>query len=238
MGLSENLAGVTLLAFGNGSPDLFTSLSNTRGDTELLYAQLMGAGVFLTGLVIGIVIIIARPFKLLAKNYLRDVVFYIVAAIVVHNFIHDQQYTLLEGFITIGIYIVYLTLVIVDHIRLKRKIRELRENSRRQSEESSASELLKMAEDLESIADIKFYSRKSTKILLEQEIFRVFNQKTSDGPNEHLLRTFYHDINPIDCDEWNEAKCGKRIFIILKVFTCDPCFFLLSNSHITVYRFL
>lgn len=42
MGLSENLAGVTLLAFGNGSPDIFTALSDYEADTELLYAELLG----------------------------------------------------------------------------------------------------------------------------------------------------------------------------------------------------
>lgn len=40
--MSENLAGVTLLAFGNGSPDILTSLSNLDGDTELMYCELMG----------------------------------------------------------------------------------------------------------------------------------------------------------------------------------------------------
>lgn len=42
MGLSENLAGVTILAFGNGSPDIFTALADFGGDTELMYAELMG----------------------------------------------------------------------------------------------------------------------------------------------------------------------------------------------------
>lgn len=43
MGLSENLAGVTLLAFGNGSPDIFAALADYTGDTELLYAELFGS---------------------------------------------------------------------------------------------------------------------------------------------------------------------------------------------------
>lgn len=42
MGLNEDLAGVTLLAFGNGSPDIFTALANYEGDTEMLYAELFG----------------------------------------------------------------------------------------------------------------------------------------------------------------------------------------------------
>lgn len=42
MRMSENLAGVTLLAFGNGSPDIFTALADFEGDTELLYSELFG----------------------------------------------------------------------------------------------------------------------------------------------------------------------------------------------------
>lgn len=42
MGLSENIAGVTILAFGNGSPDIFTALANYDGDSELIYAELLG----------------------------------------------------------------------------------------------------------------------------------------------------------------------------------------------------
>jgi sodium/potassium/calcium exchanger 6 len=43
LGLSENLAGVTVLAFGNGSPDIFTSLVGApRGRSELVFGELIG----------------------------------------------------------------------------------------------------------------------------------------------------------------------------------------------------
>ena len=42
MGLSQNLAGVTILAFGNGSPDIFAALANYNGDTEMLISELLG----------------------------------------------------------------------------------------------------------------------------------------------------------------------------------------------------
>lgn len=40
--MSENIAGVTILAFGNASPDLFTALASYRSDTQMLYAQTFG----------------------------------------------------------------------------------------------------------------------------------------------------------------------------------------------------
>lgn len=42
MGLNENLAGVTILAFGNGAPDIFTAVANYQGDSEIIYAELLG----------------------------------------------------------------------------------------------------------------------------------------------------------------------------------------------------
>lgn len=40
--LDDSLAGATLLAFGNSSPDFFTSFSSYKGDTVMTYAQLYG----------------------------------------------------------------------------------------------------------------------------------------------------------------------------------------------------
>lgn len=98
LGLSENLAGVTVLAFGNGSPDIFTSLAGApRGRSELIFGELIGSGLFVTTVIAGAIITI-RPFQVLTisifwlqnvKNslvqvmdrpFLRDVIFYIGAA--------------------------------------------------------------------------------------------------------------------------------------------------------------
>ena len=117
--MSENLAGVTILAFGNGSPDIFTSVSNADGDTELLYCELIGAATFVTGLIAGIIILL-KPFQLVGRNYIRDVLFFLLAAIYIQISISDQKYTIFEGFVTIFIYVLYLMVVIVDHIYMKR----------------------------------------------------------------------------------------------------------------------
>jgi solute carrier family 24 (sodium/potassium/calcium exchanger), member 6 len=65
LGLSENLAGVTVLAFGNGSPDIFTSLAGApRGRSELIFGELIGSGLFVTTVIAGAIITI-RPFQVL-----------------------------------------------------------------------------------------------------------------------------------------------------------------------------
>ena len=47
--LSQNIAGVTILAFGNGAPDIFSALASVQqARPELLLGGLFGAGIFVT----------------------------------------------------------------------------------------------------------------------------------------------------------------------------------------------
>ena len=56
-GFSETLAGVTLLAFANGAPDVLSSFSATSGGSSdgifLSLGAIFGAGLFVTTLVFG-----------------------------------------------------------------------------------------------------------------------------------------------------------------------------------------
>jgi len=77
--LSQNIAGVTIMALGNGAPDIFSSLAGIGQDRpELVFGELFGAGVFLTTVVAGSVTI-TQPFKLMERPFLRDVSFYLIA---------------------------------------------------------------------------------------------------------------------------------------------------------------
>lgn len=51
LGISESLAGVTFLAFGNGAPDVISALSASGGDADGIYlaiGALLGAGLFVS----------------------------------------------------------------------------------------------------------------------------------------------------------------------------------------------
>jgi sodium/potassium/calcium exchanger 6 len=54
--LSPEVAGVTLLAFGNGAPDIFAakeSLSGKTSDFPLLLGNVLGGSVFISTVVLG-----------------------------------------------------------------------------------------------------------------------------------------------------------------------------------------
>jgi sodium/potassium/calcium exchanger 6 len=75
--------GVTLLAFGNGCPDIFSSLAAaSSGRPELIVGELMGAGVFCTSIVAGL-IFISADFKIARRPLLRDTSFYLLAAFLI-----------------------------------------------------------------------------------------------------------------------------------------------------------
>ena len=77
--LPQNIAGVTILAFGNGAPDIFSALASVQQQRpELLIGALFGAGVFVTTAVTG-AICLSKPFKLMERPFLRDVTFYLAA---------------------------------------------------------------------------------------------------------------------------------------------------------------
>ena len=60
MGLPPRFAGVTLLALGNGAPDVSATMSAIdAGDFELSLSALTGAGMFVGTVVAGVVIVIA-----------------------------------------------------------------------------------------------------------------------------------------------------------------------------------
>lgn len=127
LGMSESMAGVTFLAFGNGSPDVFSTFAafNTNS-ASLAIGELIGAACFITAVVAGSMALV-RPFKVARKSFVRDVSFFIVAATFSMVFIWDGKLTLWESCTMVGFYIFYVCFVMAWHWWLgRRKARKLR----------------------------------------------------------------------------------------------------------------
>lgn len=121
LGLSESLAGVTFLALGNGSPDVFSTYAAMKiGSGSLAIGELIGAASFITAVVTGSMAII-RPFKVARKSFLRDVVFFTVAVAFSMYFISDGVLTSLECAIMLLIYFLYVFFVVGWHWYNSRK---------------------------------------------------------------------------------------------------------------------
>jgi sodium/potassium/calcium exchanger 6 len=113
LGLDENVAGVTLLAFGNGSPDLFSTLSAMRADSgSLAIGELLGAASFIVSCVVGSMCII-KPFRVHRAPFLRDVGFFTVAVSLVLVILYDGEIRMVESGMLVGMYVVYALIVVV-----------------------------------------------------------------------------------------------------------------------------
>ncbi|KAI8579591.1 hypothetical protein K450DRAFT_241738 [Umbelopsis ramanniana AG] len=110
--LSESLAGVTFLAFGNASPDLFTTFSALNsGSGSLAVGELVGAAFFIVTVVAGGMAII-QPFRAKRVVILRDVTFFTGAVAIVGWIVYDQKIYLYEAVGLILYYALYVVVVV------------------------------------------------------------------------------------------------------------------------------
>ena len=112
LGLDENMAGVTFLAFGNGSPDVFATFSAMKANSGgLAIGELLGAATFVVSCVVGSLCII-KPFKVMPYRFFRDVGFFTVAVSVLLVVLWDSKLEAWESAGLIGLYLSYVAVVI------------------------------------------------------------------------------------------------------------------------------
>lgn len=132
LGMSESMAGVTFLAFGNGSPDVFSTFAAIKTHSgSLAVGELIGAAGFITAVVAGSMAIV-RPFKVARKSFVRDVGFFLVAAGFSMVFLADGHLHLWECAVMVGFYVFYVITVFVWHWYLgQRRRRQEQEHAAR-----------------------------------------------------------------------------------------------------------
>ncbi|TPX14169.1 uncharacterized protein E0L32_000563 [Thyridium curvatum] len=133
LGLSESLAGVTFLAFGNGSPDVFSTFAAMGSNSgSMAVGELIGAAGFITSVVAGSMALV-REFKVSKKTFVRDICFFIVSVSFAMVFLADGELHLWECCVMIGFYVFYVVVVVGWHWLATRRRR------RREKEAASRS---------------------------------------------------------------------------------------------------
>lgn len=121
--MSESMAGVTFLAFGNGSPDVFSTFAAMSSHSgSLAIGELIGAAGFITAVVAGSMALV-REFKVGKKTFVRDIGFFIVAVSFSMSFLADGSLHLWECCVMIAFYIFYVITVVVWHWYLQQRRR-------------------------------------------------------------------------------------------------------------------
>ena len=134
-GLSDSLAGVTLLAFGNGAPDVFSSISaaqdsNSDGKLDAVksISIVLGGTFFITSVVMFLSVRAAnmnedpngpplRQIKVTPRYFIRDVVFYMITCI--YLLIVLFFFGGFNVFLAIGLLLIYAIYVVVVVIQSK-----------------------------------------------------------------------------------------------------------------------
>jgi sodium/potassium/calcium exchanger 6 len=112
LGLNENVAGVTFLAFGNGSPDLFSTFSAMRaGSGSLAIGELLGAASFIVSVVAGSMPLV-RPFRVNPGSFVRDVGFFTLSVACILVILIDGEIHAWEALAMVGLYLVYVCVVV------------------------------------------------------------------------------------------------------------------------------
>lgn len=116
LNMSPEIAGLTILALGNGAPDVSsTILSAVTGNFDMGIGELFGAGLFVTTCVVGAVTFFANDSKLDRHSFLRDVSFYLVAVVGVFFICWDGKIYIYESVAFLIFYILYVLFAVGVH---------------------------------------------------------------------------------------------------------------------------
>ena len=125
--LSQNVAGVTFLALGNGSPDIFScvaALGSGNLETSFLaLGAMFGAGLFVNTVVIGAVTVSQDGYLLARRPFFRDCIFYLAAIYWTWYNCYNKKLNLATGIGYIALYAVYVFLVIIGRVIFQRFIK-------------------------------------------------------------------------------------------------------------------
>lgn len=117
LNLTPEVAGVTVLALGNGGPDVFGAMAGIgNGNFALGLAGIMGASTCIVTMLLGIIVLIAKPeyggASVNKGPFLRDGICYIVVTSLLFVVCSDKQIHLWEAIMMMLIYAAFVILVV------------------------------------------------------------------------------------------------------------------------------
>lgn len=113
--LSDNMAGLTLLALGNGLADVMSTYEALEvGATGLAVSELLGAAFFILTVVVGAISVVS-PFKVPKVEFLRDSTFYLAVLLVIMCSLLAGHFNYYNSTLLVLIYVIYVIVVVYSH---------------------------------------------------------------------------------------------------------------------------
>nr|GEV18454.1 cation/calcium exchanger 5 [Tanacetum cinerariifolium] len=112
LNLTPSIGAVTLLALGNGAPDVFASLAAVgNGNGRMGFGAILSAGMFVSAVVVGFVAIYSAPFGVDAVAFVRDVLFYMTACLFLFYVYLSGEIWLWQAVGFVGFYLFFVGVV-------------------------------------------------------------------------------------------------------------------------------
>eukprot|EP00948_MAST-09A_sp_MAST-9A-sp1_P004318 g4318.t1 len=128
--ISPSVAGVTFLSFGNGSPDVFSSvIAVLKGVPDMSLGALLGAGLFVTSVVVGSVCFTAAEQSVPSVNLLRDITFYMIALVYIFVIAHQDYVSPMMAFGFLILYGFYVAIVLLQECFRKKTEEEIKDTN-------------------------------------------------------------------------------------------------------------
>ncbi|XP_017066003.1 LOW QUALITY PROTEIN: mitochondrial sodium/calcium exchanger protein [Drosophila eugracilis] len=248
--MNEHLAGVTLLAFGNSSADMFSNLAGIRDDGPVFGNTLAGA--LFVSMVSGGLICYISPFKMNAYESVRDILFLILGANLLSYFLETDSHVSQTEFIIM--YLVYLFYIIVNvadvylirralkttnrqidelHIALlqwspekRKRLSELEKQQGAYTRDVEV-EIFEKTQSGPNINKIRFTTSrmaKTRRVTLNRNTTRIILLSDMHGKNWGIWKDFFLALRPIKCAKWQKADLLQRALMLIQlpgVFLCS-----------------
>jgi K+-dependent Na+/Ca+ exchanger-like protein len=112
--LSSDMAGSTLMAAGSSAPELAVAMFSIlmAGHHEAIgVGTIVGSALFNILVITGFIMYIRTRAKLMWQPILRDILFYIIAILLLGFIFHSGEVSLLHGLLLVGAYVIYVIVV-------------------------------------------------------------------------------------------------------------------------------
>ncbi|CAN1232776.1 Cation/calcium exchanger 5 [Linum perenne] len=248
LNLSPSMGGVTLLALGNGAPDVFASLAAVRsGQYRTGFGAILSAGTFVSAFVVGFVAIYAAPFSVDPGSFVRDVGFYLVAAMSLFYVYLSGEITFWQAAGFVGFYVFFVGIVFWMDLGMK-------SGKGRRGKGGDYTEMVDF-ESGEKVDGLKVGKEEKSSGFLEKGFGKVMNflfciwyvsfsvnvSKLWEVPVSLLLNLTIPQTSP---SEWNRFYQSANIVLcpLALLYSCSsimplnhPIGFLISTIHLPLW---
>lgn len=174
--INQNVAAVTLIAFGNCAPDIISSLVASENDNiSFSIGSIIGSGMFITSFVLGLVVFKGKEIMVNSLMFNRDLILYIISLGVIIVIGIKKNINLFDSLGLIAIYIVNVLLAFFqgkkDSNKKNNKSKENNEEKNYIDEDDDKEKIIKRDNDVKDINSINdnINNSKYKQIELEQK---------------------------------------------------------------------